>query len=129
MCDMSTHDSLCLKSVFASWLTVPYIMVDSLLSRCTCGNCNVEMLQNVKECYCCQEIENCVDFIDSFYQEFVTGGQGDKGTFNCITDHPGFEAMCLNKWSLELAAENFKTRDGHRYRQSGSKKRYKTITV
>ena len=90
--------------------------VVSLFSRCTCGNCNVEILQNAKECHCCQEIENCIEFIKSFdHEEFVTGGQGDKleGTLNCITDHPGFDAVCLNKWSLELAAANFKTRDGH----------------
>lgn len=42
----------------------------------------------------------------------------------CIIDHPGFPAICLNRWSLELAADNFKTRDGHRYKQSGSKERY-----
>ena len=47
----------------------------------------------------------------------------DKGTLKCVIEHPGFQASCLNRWSLELAAGNYKTRDGHRYGQSGSKER------
>ena len=42
----------------------------------------------------------------------------------CVTDHPAFPAVCLNIWSLELAADNYKTRDGYRYRQLGAKERY-----
>jgi hypothetical protein len=47
----------------------------------------------------------------------------DKGPLKCIIEHPGFQASCLNRWSLELAAGNYKTCDGHRYGQSGSKER------
>ena len=47
----------------------------------------------------------------------------DKGPLKCVIEHPGFQASCLNRWSLELAAGNYKTRDGHRYGQSGSKER------
>ena len=47
----------------------------------------------------------------------------DQQIPNCITNHPGFEAVCLNKWSLELAAESYKTRGGCRYKLSSSKNR------
>jgi hypothetical protein len=89
--------------------------------RCNCGNCSIELMQNAKECCCCREIENCLQFIQTFCEE-------NQGPLKCIIDHPGFPAVCLNQWSLELAAGNYKTRDGHRYRQSGSKERYSQLT-
>ena len=45
-------------------------------------------------------------------------GSVDKEVI-CVTDHPGFPAVCLNRWLLDLAVETFKTRDGHRYSQLG----------
>ena len=47
----------------------------------------------------------------------------NKESLECVIEHPGFEASCLNRWSLELAAGNYKTLDGHRYGQIGSKER------
>ena len=41
----------------------------------------------------------------------------------CITQHPGFNAVCLEKWSLPMAAEQVKTKDQRRYRQTGSEER------
>ena len=35
----------------------------------------------------------------------------------CITDHPGFNAICLNIWALQLSAGLYQTRDGTRYRK------------
>ena len=83
---------------------------------CTCGNCGTGLLQNAKECCCCLEIENCLQFIEVYCKD-------GKGALKCITDHPGFPAVCLNEWSLEIAADNYKTRDGRRYRQTGSKEK------
>ena len=41
------------------------------------------------------------------------------GTFNketsCITSHPGFQDVCLNKYVLEVAAIGLKTRRGKSY--------------
>ena len=91
--------------------------------RCSCGNCSVELLQNAKECCCCKEIEGCAKFLEKFAEESMLGIK-NEGELVCVIDHPGFPAICLNRWSLELAADNFKTRDGHRYKQSGSKERY-----
>jgi len=41
----------------------------------------------------------------------------------CITQHPGFNAVCLEKWSLHMAAEQVKTKYKRRYRQTGSEER------
>ncbi len=94
--------------------------------RCSCGNCSTELMANPKECCCCHEIENCFQFIQNFSKE------NEKGPLKCVIDHPGFPAMCLYRWSLELAAENYRTRDGHHYRQTGAEERYcmycKTVT-
>ena len=87
--------------------------------RCRCGNCNTEMLLNAKECYCCRVIVKCVECVE--YLDYP--GSVDKEVI-CVTDHPGFPAVCLNRWSLELAADTFKTYDGHRYSQLGTKERY-----
>jgi hypothetical protein len=49
--------------------------------------------------------------------------QSEQDELTCTIDHPGFPAICLNRWSLEHAADNFKN-DGHRYKQSCSKEKY-----
>ena len=38
---------------------------------------------------------------------------------NCITEHPGFNPVCLQRWSLRLAAGRFKTKTNQRYHQTG----------
>ena len=44
----------------------------------------------------------------------------DVGTpTSCITSHPGFYSNCLEKWTLRLAASNYKRKDHRKYRQSG----------
>ena len=92
-----------------------------VLFRCKCGNCSTEMLVSAKECYCCREIEKCVEFIEKLGSQ-TQNWSVDKEVI-CVTDHPAFPAVCLNIWSLELAADNYKTRDGYRYRQLGAKER------
>ena len=47
--------------------------------------------RNAKECYCCREIEKCVEFVD----DLGYPGSVDKEVI-CVTDHPGFSAVCLN---------------------------------
>ena len=34
-----------------------------LFCRCKCGNCDVLLLQNISECYCCSELEGCMESI------------------------------------------------------------------
>ena len=36
----------------------------------------------------------------------------------CITLHPGFRVICLEKWSLRQAARKYKTRDQRKYKQT-----------
>ena len=81
-----------------------------------------------KECRCCAEIPKCVEMLDAvrkdadLSQAQVEGSEEVVG-MKCITNHPGFDAVCLNQWSLELASHSFKTRDGSKYKQVDSKKR------
>ena len=47
----------------------------------------------------------------------------DGTVLKCVTQHPGFNTVCLDKWSLRMAAERLKTKDKRRYRQTGSEER------
>ena len=89
----------------------------TLISWCNCGNCNTENLVEAKECRCCTEIQNCVDKMK------LVSTPENKDERMCIISYPGFNAICINRWSLELASDNFKTRGGQKYRQVDSKER------
>jgi hypothetical protein len=78
--------------------------------RCKCGNCSTEYLQNLKECQCCHEIGGCRPALES---ELVVEEVREAPL--CITLHPGFQTVCLNRWALRLAARKFKTIDGRKY--------------
>ncbi len=82
--------------------------------RCKCGRCSLEELSNAKECKCCTEIESCMVAINDAEVVEEVGS-----VVSCVTEHPGFSAVCLNKWSLRLAADKYKTRHGRRYRRAG----------
>ena len=73
---------------------------------------------------CCFEIEECVE---SHSSEIVLQEVGTKK--NCVTQHPGFGQVCLQRWSLQLAADNYKTKDKAKYRQTGSENRYKILSA
>jgi len=47
----------------------------------------------------------------------------DGTVLQCVTQHPGFNAVCLEKWSLRMAAERLRTKEKSRYRQTGSEER------
>ena len=47
----------------------------------------------------------------------------DGTVLKCVTQHPDFNAVCLEKWSLHMAVKRLKTRDKKRYRQTGSEER------
>ena len=38
-------------------LTYMYIRTNYFPCRCTCGNCSLDLLANISECYCCKELE------------------------------------------------------------------------
>ena len=85
-----------------------------------CGNCNVALLQNISECYCCCELEGCEESIKS---DLILQDLAPDVKLTCITEHPGFQPVCLQKWSLRLAAGKFKTKRKERYRQTGREER------
>ena len=85
-----------------------------------CGNCNVALLQNISECYCSCESEGCKESINS---DLVLQDLAHDVNLTCITEHPGFQPVCLQKWSLRLAADKFKTKGKERYGSTGSEER------
>jgi hypothetical protein len=48
-----------------------------------------------------------VKFLANFSEDSML--QSVQDDLTCTVDHPGFPAIFLNRWSLELAADNFKT--------------------
>ena len=42
---------------------------------------------------------------------------GDAENIIGITQHPGFRPVCLERWSLRMAAWKYKTKGNERYRQ------------
>ena len=89
--------------------------------RCSCGNCNRVFLQNLSECYCCNELDGCKEAMSS---ELVLQDLPEGTTIKCITDHPGFKPVCLEKWSLRMAADKFCTKTKQRYQQTGTEERW-----
>ena len=66
-----------------------------------------------KECNCCQEVHGCITSLND--EEVVREVGSAPG---CITEHPGFRPLCLQPWSLKLAADRYKTKFNRRYRQT-----------
>ena len=59
--------------------------------RCSCGNCDRQLLQNLSECYCCKELEGCEQALNS---DLVQRDIQPYLTLQCITAHPGFKPVC-----------------------------------
>ncbi|XP_028514670.1 uncharacterized protein LOC114574981 [Exaiptasia diaphana] len=90
-------------------------------SWCKCGNCNRTHLENINECFCCLEIDECVRALSD---KLVLEDTSEPPC--CITLHPGFSPVCLEKWSLRTAAAKYKRQDRTRYKQTGSEARQVT---
>jgi len=88
--------------------------------RCECGNCSVVLAQNISECYCCKELEPCGESLES---DLVQQDVSPNASLKCVTEHPSFNPVCLQKWSLRMAASKFKTKGKQQYRQRGSEER------
>ncbi|KAK3739211.1 hypothetical protein QZH41_018865 [Actinostola sp. cb2023] len=76
-----------------------------LRSWCKCSHCSVDLIVKPEECVCCLEVDRCCE------KNEVTGAGADA----CITEHPGFRSVCLDKWVLETAAIGLKTRQNRSY--------------
>ncbi|XP_015754353.1 PREDICTED: uncharacterized protein LOC107334001 [Acropora digitifera] len=88
---------------------------------CKCGKCGITLLQNISECYCCQELDGCRESLES---DIVRQDLQDDETLKCITEHPGFQPVCLEKWSLRLAALKYKTKAKQHYKQKGNEESF-----
>ncbi|CAB3983050.1 neurofibromin isoform X4 [Paramuricea clavata] len=86
---------------------------------CNCGNCDITLLTNNSECHCCFELEGCEEAMN---REEVIQDLKAEGVQNakCVTQHPGFNPVCLQKWSLKMAADRYKTKDKSKYSQTST---------
>ena len=41
----------------------------------------------------------------------------------CVTQHPGFNPVCLQKWSLKQASDRYKTKNKDKYKQIAAQER------
>jgi len=57
----------------------------------------------VEACICCQEIEA----VKNKNIEAVTSGECQEEP-TCITQHPGFHPVCINRWVLQTAWFQYK---------------------
>ena len=96
--------------------------------KCKCGHCAVLKLQNFAQCFCCREIEQCIEALEEALEEEwadeeQVGDEIKKEPPLCVTKHPGFKPVCLEKWSLRYAAGKFRTRQKKQYNQKDSEQR------
>ncbi|XP_068703689.1 uncharacterized protein [Montipora foliosa] len=78
------------------------------LAWCTCGNCQI--LNRNEECTCCSEFPQICDK----NKEAVKMGEVAEAPV-CITQHPGFQAVCLNRWVLHTAWYQYKQQYSQSY--------------
>lgn len=84
-----------------------------LFHRCSCGRCVA--MDEVEDCRCCQEME-------VFKQKLIHTGI-EPSTVQCFTDHPWYEATCLNPGTLETAYFQFRQQYGS-HAVEGDRARY-----
>ena len=82
---------------------------------CSCEKCNVSLLRNEKECKCCRELQGCLKAIT----DEVALEESPLEDIKCITDHPAFVPVILERWSLRQAADCYTTRDFRKYYKKG----------
>ncbi|KXJ04691.1 hypothetical protein AC249_AIPGENE8351 [Exaiptasia diaphana] len=61
---------------------------------CKCDHCQI--MDHEVECVCCQEINEVLEKNQNV-------SEVENIQISCITDNPGFKAVCLNQWVLEAA--------------------------
>ena len=60
-------------------------------------------MERAEACICCQEITAVKNKII----EAVTSGECQEEP-NCVTQHPGFHPVCINRWMLQIAWYQYK---------------------
>ena len=102
------------------------LVLPFLPNRCKCGNCSREHLSNAHECVCCMEIDECQQALNS---ELVIFDVGQNANLKCITEHPGFNTICLQRWSLRMSSDRYKTKHNAKYTQKDSEGRLEIFLV
>ncbi|KAL2093149.1 hypothetical protein ACEWY4_010461 [Coilia grayii] len=69
--------------------------------RCSCGHCKA--MPSAEESMCCRELEAYWSLV----QQLVP-----FSNISCLTQHPGFDACCLNPFSLQVAYLAFRQEYG-----------------
>jgi hypothetical protein len=59
---------------------------------------------------------NCEEVMQDLKAEGVQNAK-------CVTQHRGFNPVCLQKWSLKMAAYRYKTKDKSKYSQTSTQNR------
>ena len=77
-----------------------------LIFRCLCDNCTPQPSEG--ECLCCAEVGKIAE----------VWGEGHIG---CITTHPGFDPVCLNPHTLDVAYLAYKQQYGNAHRQDSAR--------
>jgi hypothetical protein len=116
--DFNKH--IYVKDYFMAWQAHSCCQYYIIYIRCKCGNCSLEFLSNWQECNCCCELDGCQESLSS---EIVQQDLGDEDNIVCVTQHPGFRPVCLEKWSLRMAAWTYKTKGKQRYKQLAGEER------
>ena len=58
-------------------------------------------MSRMHECVCCCDVPEIRSKIEAFDASLV-----------CITEHPGFTAICLNEWAVQVAYYHHKQESG-----------------
>ena len=71
------------------------------MHRCRCESCQI-MDRNIER-VCCQEVLEVANKNAEVYDKLHP-----PAPYQCITDNPGFQAVCLNPWILQVAWYQYK---------------------
>ena len=72
-------------------------------------------MPTARESICCKEVERVVGKMDGYAE-----GDEDASSLDCITSHPGFGTVCLDKWVLETAYYQYRQQYGDGGRQDAT---------
>ena len=95
-----------------SWLVLSILSSNLYMyTRCFCGKC--EIMNSHIECVCCREIQPILNKIEALETPVL-----------CITEHPGFNTVCLDVWVLQTSYYQY--RQYHHGSQIASVNEYAT---
>lgn len=82
---------------FSSGLEIGFLF--NICTRCRCSNCSLACVVRAEECRCCMEVNRCIERMEEVEKDV-----------QCITMHPGFGSVCLDRWVLQTAGIGLKTK-------------------